>query len=632
MSRLNRTVLICEENISALENTSGYLWYGYTNSNEKFSLLALLEKNSLYFRNKLQNLISNFIGISAEKLEFHIPKLSNSLLLVFGNSFVEQSPFKSEAWINTLRLLVLENELNCSHVKKIIYRGTNRQVNQCLQKLSQKKGLEYELIEAKAVGKGGCFYRIWKSLPLLLRAPIYLCRYLLKRWPLRLIEEPKWFAEENSLFFFSYFIHLDPKSGASGQFYSKQWEQLPKKLQAQGFRLNWIHLFLTSTIIPDANVGRKWIEAFENDSVRQGHHALLDQYLDWAIVAKVVKDWFLAVSFYITKGRSLQNCLADENEWLCPVLRTDWEDSWIGPVAIHNLLLVYLFDKALGSIPRQKLGFYLQENQGWERIFLYFWHKHEHGKIIGVPHSTVRYWDLRYFDTPIAKVFPDLPQPDAVAVNGLHAWRMLEESGYPMRNCVPVEALRYQYLKNLEPVNLSEVPQMQTRVLLVLGDIQAETTHQMLLHLENAYFSLESQFDVWVKPHPANPVDLEKYPKLQAVLKEEFLQDLLPEAGVVLASVFTSASLDAFCAGLPVINYLDPKDFNFSPLRGHPSARFASSTEEIQGLLQDEEWLSTPSGAKPTDFFWLDEELPRWTQLIQSIFAENSEVNEQCSN
>jgi len=107
---------------------------------------------------------------------------------------------------------------------------------------------------------------------------------------------------------------------------------------------------------------------------------------------------------------------------------------------------------------------------------------------------------------------------------------------------------------------------------------------------------------------------------------------LLPEAGVVLASVFTSASLDAFCAGLPLINYLDPKDFNFSPLRGHPSARFASSSEEIQGLLQDEEWLTTPSGAKPSDFFWLDEELPRWTQLIQSIFAENSEVNEQCSN
>ena len=57
--------------------------------------------------------------------------------------------------------------------------------------------------------------------------------------------------------------------------------------------------------------------------------------------------------------------------------------------------------------------------------------------------------------------------------------------------------------------------------------------------------------------------------------------ELLPEVSVVLASVFTSASLDAFCAGLPVINYLDPNNFNFSPLRGHPNARFVSSAEEI---------------------------------------------------
>ena len=93
----------------------------------------------------------------------------------------------------------------------------------------------------------------------------------------------------------------------------------------------------------------------------------------------------------------------------------------------------------------------------------------------------------------------------------------------------------------------------------------------------------------------------------------------------MLASVFTSASLDAFCAGLPVINYLDPTDLNFSSLRNHPNVRFVSSAEEILELLCDEEWLSTPSGAKPSDFFWLDDELPRWINLIQSTFAEQTE-------
>lgn len=572
--------------------------------------------------------------ICAELLGFCFHEISSELkILSFASSIVERSPFKTEAWITALRLLVFEKESDLLRAKSLYYQGSKRTIHQCLQKLCRKEGIEYTWQFQKSDSSVSCLRKIWRSLPLFIRSFVYLLRYLHKRWPLRQIKDKNWFAGKNSIFFFSYFIHLDPKAGMSGNFYSKQWEQLPTKLQPQGYQLNWIHLFLTSPVIPNSQVGRRWIENFARDPRQQGMHALLDQYLDFSIILKVLRDWLHSAWFYLITGKQISHRVRiDEDDWLWPVLWKDWEDSWVGPVAIQNLLWVHLLDKALGTLPHQALGFYLQENQGWERIFLHYWRKHSHGKIIGVPHGTIRYWDLRYFDTQIAKVLPDLPQPDAVAVNGLHAWRMLEESGYPMRKCVPVEALRYQYLNNLKPVNLCEDSQTQTRVLLVLGDIQAETTHQMLLHLENAYLSLESQFDVWVKPHPANPVDLEKYPKLQAVLKEEFLQDLLPEAGVVLASVFTSASLDAFCAGLPVINYLDPKDFNFSPLRGHPSARFASSSEEIQGLLQDEEWLSTPSGAKPSDFFWLDEELPRWTQLIQSIFAENSEVNEQCSN
>ena len=57
------------------------------------------------------------------------------------------------------------------------------------------------------------------------------------------------------------------------------------------------------------------------------------------------------------------------------------------------------------------------ENQNWERIFLFFWRKNGHGKNIGVKHTTIRYWDLRYFDISKNKFF-NLPQPDLVAVNG----------------------------------------------------------------------------------------------------------------------------------------------------------------------------------------------------------------------
>ena len=133
--------------------------------------------------------------------------------------------------------------------------------------------------------------------------------------------------------------------------------------------------------------------------------------------------------------------------------------------------------------------------------------------------------------------------------------------------------------------------------------------------------------EVWIKPHPGNPIDLSIYPKLTAILKDQVLVDLLTEVSVVLATVFTSASLDAFCAGLPVINFLDQNNFNFSPLRGQNNIRFVSSKEEILELLVDEQWLSTKSEVKPSDFFWLDEKLPRWKNMIQDAVNQNLDYN-----
>ena len=40
---------------------------------------------------------------------------------------------------------------------------------------------------------------------------------------------------------------------------------------------------------------------------------------------------------------------------------------------------------------------YLQENQGWEFALIQVWEKAKSWELIGVPHSTIRYWDMRYY-------------------------------------------------------------------------------------------------------------------------------------------------------------------------------------------------------------------------------------------
>ena len=74
----------------------------------------------------------------------------------------------------------------------------------------------------------------------------------------------------------------------------------------------------------------------------------------------------------------------------------EWRDTTFGKSAMKMCLQIALIEDFTKCLPRQKLGVYVQENQPWEVALLHFWRQFGHGQIIGVPHSTIRFWDLRY--------------------------------------------------------------------------------------------------------------------------------------------------------------------------------------------------------------------------------------------
>ena len=47
--------------------------------------------------------------------------------------------------------------------------------------------------------------------------------------------------------------------------------------------------------------------------------------------------------------------------------------SYYGEVLIYNLHIIQTIDQILSTIPKQKLGFYLLENQGWEKCLNIMW-------------------------------------------------------------------------------------------------------------------------------------------------------------------------------------------------------------------------------------------------------------------
>jgi surface carbohydrate biosynthesis protein (TIGR04326 family) len=155
---------------------------------------------------------------------------------------------------------------------------------------------------------------------------------------------------------------------------------------------------------------------------------------------------FISRSFK-TKFREEENLFRSKdleiNFW--PLLENDWNDSLKGSVLVENLFFIALIDKCIKDLPQQKLGIYLQENNGWERAFIQAWKTYQKSNLIGVPHTTIRYWDLRYIDEE--QIFSQsnglkLPRPDFMVVNGPAASKVLLGSGFNPEEILEGEALR----------------------------------------------------------------------------------------------------------------------------------------------------------------------------------------------
>jgi surface carbohydrate biosynthesis protein (TIGR04326 family) len=153
-----------------------------------------------------------------------------------------------------------------------------------------------------------------------------------------------------------------------------------------------------------------------------------------------------------------------------------------------------------------------------------------------------------------------------------------------------------------------------TRVL-ILGDYMPSNTIQMLQLLAAAAPLMSAPVTYTMKPHPNFIISAADYPSLHLEVITDGLGKILHDFDIAYSSNMTSAAVDAYLAGLPVVVMLEETGLNFSPLRGQPGARFASTPEELAEALQtaDQGAAAIPDR---NEFFFLDPELSRWQRLL----------------
>jgi surface carbohydrate biosynthesis protein (TIGR04326 family) len=142
--------------------------------------------------------------------------------------------------------------------------------------------------------------------------------------------------------------------------------------------------------------------------------------------------------------------------------------------------------------------------------------------------------------------------------------------------------------------------------------------------LEKAAPSLPASSKFVVKPHPACPVRGEDYSGLDLQITARPLGELLGDCDVAYTSYMTSAAVDAYCFGVPVVSVLDGDAFNISPLRGRPGVVYVTSPDELSSAVLHA-WEGNGKTAKEP-YFCLDKQLPRWRRLLFS--AEDRKANQ----
>lgn len=464
-------------------------------------------------------------------------------------------------------------------------------------------------------------------LPKRAQAMLWLLKYCVSRWAFR---KAKFTASSDHgvITLFSYFGGMSRSGNPAQPFNSHFWGELPGTLDTMGVRRLWLHQFVPTDDMRHAGDAMRFaaeVNATENG--RASHH-FVESFLSVAIVVNAVLTWIKLGRFGNDLARSTRQD-GDIADIIYPLLEQDWLRSTIGYVGLENCLLNALYKRAIAALPQQKIGLFLQENLPAERALLRGWRMAGHGTILSVPHSTVRFWDLRYFFGRDAYAQDEagsstaLPLADQTLANGGAAWQMLTDDGMPEHRITLVEALRYNYLHS-DANRTSESGKQQ---IIIFGEYTDNATLDVLCMARDALLGVSHDCDVIYRPHPLNRLNVIKHIDPQWTVSSRSLAEEVNLGDIAIVGFSSSVALDAYLQGAHVITVDDAAKLPLSPLLGVDAYSSVTSHDALVTLLQEftveKPCLTDAPAQKPLScgmpFFNLNPSIPLWRNLLSQL-------------
>ena len=592
------------------------MWNGFQEGDSIHSLQKYIERHDIELRNRYLEWVYD---LSTKKV--NNKNLIETFLLREGGSYwwmtnlIEQSVVKSHNITNIIKVFSLEKILKELSPKSVTLVSSNRELMPVIKELCESLDIQFVMSKQAKKAVSLSFINNLKGIFLESAKSAFAFFSYLK---ILIFSKKKNCIDwgQKSLFIVTYFANFCTERADKGEFYSYYWGKLHDLLVDMSLDVNWLHMYQDNISLP-LKKAESLIERFDTRPLQS--HGLLESYCTKGILLRAARRWLEIFNIRRRIGEPsifFRPTGSDYSLW--PLVKNDWNSSLIGSDAILNLFYFELFDSLLKNIPRQQAGLYLFENQSWERAFIYLWKKHGHGKLIGVAHTFVRFWDLRYFnDKRFFKLSGAslMPKPDAIVLNGQNAVNTYSESN-TYSTFVECEALRYDLLLKLDRTVKNNIPSEYLNIL-VVAEYSRGLLDRMLSNIAKSIKTVDKSISLTVKPHPATTVTKIEHSGLKFDVVTDPLSEIVPRFDLVVTGSLTVASLDVFLLRKPLIVILDQKELNFSPLRGVKDVCFVSTVTELTEAIDA---LQFPYTAPDIEsFFNIDNELPSWKKFLPKL-------------
>lgn len=409
-------------------------------------------------------------------------------------------------------------------------------------------------------------------------------------------------SHQGGAVFFDYFLTGTSDHSGHSRYQSMYWGDVPNLIYSP----TWIHVIPTKINRRLIALASKAVG--ELNRTKNEHHYLYLKKLTIQNLKLVLSNHLIGQRAYRDYSNLLRKfTMSGSKLYLWSVVEDKWADALLGSASINNQLAIVSAGTTAQNSRDISRIYYLMENQPWELALVHQVQLANQTTISGVPHSTIRFWDLRYFNTDLdtkGKTESPIPQPSRILVNSTNAAEALIESGIPSQCVEPVESARYNYLSALTWSPPSGLPSI-----LVLGDFAEHMNTNLTEQIRIALPLIDFRLNFVLKSHPACPFTESQVELIPHITTNEPLSSLFPRSSVVVTTGGSSTSAEALTLGVPTILVLDPTSLDFSPNLSSERLAKVRNPQELARMICT--FLSAPATEQISTFI-VDPGLTRW--------------------